>query len=58
MNLSEYTYRKIPSYYPSMYMDGFSPDEILMAARQKMLEGLEEDQPTEGVKIISEVKIR
>jgi len=58
MNLSEYTYRKIPSYYPSMYMDGFSPDEILMAARQKMLEGLEEDQPTEGVKIVSEVKIR
>ena len=58
MNLSEYTYRKIPSYYPSMYLDGFSPNEILMAARKKMLEGLEKDQPTEGVKIISEVKIK
>jgi hypothetical protein len=37
MTFSDYYCRKIPEYYPSMYLDGFTPNEILYACRQTML---------------------
>lgn len=30
--------RKIPDYYPTMYMDGYIPDQILHAAKRGMLQ--------------------
>ena len=33
---------KIPDYYPTMYRDGFTPEQILMAKRRQMLEEQEE----------------
>ena len=28
--------RKVPEYYPEMYQDGFSPEEIMYAAHKKI----------------------
>ena len=68
MTLSEYYDRQIPDYYDSMYLDGFTPDQILHAAHRKMIreyEARKEAQRAEAeaneipnVKIISEVKVR
>ena len=68
MTLSEYYDRQIPDYYDSMYLDGFTPDQILHAAHRKMVREYEarkaaqraeaEANEIPNVKIISEVKIR
>ena len=34
--------RRIPDYYPTMYMDGFSPEEIMYAAKRQMYRQIEE----------------
>ena len=38
MSLIDDYYRKVPTYYPTMYLDGFSPYEILYACRKQMYE--------------------
>lgn len=68
MTLSEYYDRQIPDYYDTMYLDGFTPDQISYAARRKMIRDYEarkaakraeaEANEIPNVKIISEVKIR
>lgn len=30
--------KKIPDYYPTMYMDGYTPEQILHAARRGMIQ--------------------
>lgn len=54
----DYATRKIPKYYSTMYMDGFSPSEILEAKRREMIEEIEErKQPdTTEIEIITKVK--
>ncbi len=34
--LSEYYDRQIPDYYPTMYLDGYSPQQILHSLHRKM----------------------
>ncbi len=34
MTMMEQLVRKIPDYYPTMYLDGYTPEEILYAARR------------------------
>ena len=69
MNLYEYTTRLIPETYNRyMYLDGYTPEQIRYAARQKMIrehvarwaaQKVEaEANEITNVKIISEVKIR
>lgn len=68
MTLYEYLDRKIPDYYPTMYKDGYSPEQILHAARRKILREHEARQAAKGaeaeameipeVKITSEVRIK
>lgn len=36
MNMNEHFDRQIPEYYDTMYMDGYTPEEILHALRKKM----------------------
>ena len=36
MTLFEYYDRKIPDYYPTMYLDGYSPEQIMYAAHRKL----------------------
>ncbi len=36
--------KKLPEYYPTMYLDGYTPEEILQAKRKSMLKkGSDED---------------
>lgn len=35
--LSDY-YDKLPDYYPTMYLDGYAPEQIMYAAKRGMLE--------------------
>ena len=68
MSLMDYYNRQIPEYYDTMYMDGYSPEQILHAAHQTMVREYEarkaaqraeaEANEIPNVKIISEVKIR
>lgn len=68
MGLFEYYDRKIPDYYDTMYMDGYSPEQIRYAMHRKMIREYEarkaakraeaEANEISNVKIISEVKIR
>ena len=61
MSLMNHYFRDVPDYYDTMYMDGYSPEQILHAARQKMIrehEAKAEANEITDVKIISEVKIK
>ena len=55
MTLFDYTQRKTPEYYPGMYLDGYSPDQILAAKHRQMFQE-QEDGETVNVMISSEVK--
>ena len=41
-SLLEQHNRRIPDYYPTMYMDGFTPEEIMYAAKRQMYRQIEE----------------
>ena len=68
MSLLNNYYKNVPEYYKTMYMDGYSPEQILHAAHQTMVREYEarkaaqraeaEANEIPNVKIISEVKIR
>ena len=68
MSLSDYYNRQIPEYYNTMYMDGYTPEQIMYAARKKMQRMYEvreaakrakaEENEIPTVKIVSEVKIK
>ena len=36
MSLLEQHNRRIPDYYPTMYLDGFTPEEVMYAAKRQM----------------------
>ena len=68
MSLLNSYYQNVPEYYKTMYMDGYSPEQILHAAHKKMMRQVEEREAAQrakaeeneipNVKIISEVKIK
>ena len=68
MSLMNHYFRDVPDYYDTMYMDGYSPEQILHAAHQTMIRQYEarkaaqraaaEANEIPNVKIISEVKVR
>ena len=41
-SLLEQHNRRIPDYYPTMYMDGFTPEEIMYAAKRQMYRQIQE----------------
>ena len=49
MNLYEKSNLRIPDYYDTMYLDGFTPEEILMAKRKQMNEAFYDDEDDEVV---------
>ena len=53
MTLSDY-YNQVPEYYPTMYLDVYTPQQILMAKRTQMLQS----QTVDAIKVTSEVKIK
>ena len=68
MSLIDQYFSKVPEYYDTMYMDGYTPEQIMYAAHKKMQRMYEERETAKraeaeaneipNVKIISEVKIR
>ena len=42
MRINDYLNRELPPYYPTMYMDGYSPTQIFNAHRMMMYQQLEE----------------
>ena len=68
MSLADQYFRKVPEYYDTMYMDGYTPEQIMHAAHKKMQRMYEERRAAQraaaeeneisNVKIISEVKVR
>ena len=47
MTLYEKMNRDVPEYYPTMYLDGYTPEEILRARRKSMLKKQKEDETVE-----------
>lgn len=62
MTLENYRSREIPEYYDWMYLDGFTPDEILYALHKKMNRQQAEQEEladsVDSIKVKSEVKIK
>lgn len=58
MTTNDYLNINIPNYYPTMYMDGYSPTQILFAHRRMMLQEFEEQNKIHEIKITNEVKIK
>ena len=68
MSLIDQYFNKVPEYYDTMYMDGYTPEQIMYAARKKMQRMYEEREAAKrakaeeneipSVKIVSEVKIK
>ena len=61
MTLAEYFNRQIPDYYPTMYLDGYTPNQILNALRRTMIQNYEarqEEAEVQNVKISSEMKVK
>lgn len=54
MTLSDFYNRQVPDYYPTMYRDGYTPQQILMAKRRQMMQS----QTVSEIKITSEVKVK
>ncbi|MBQ3194087.1 MAG: hypothetical protein IJB59_11045 [Oscillospiraceae bacterium] len=42
--------KKIPDYYPTMYLDGYTPEQILHAARRGMIQRHREHNAEQEVK--------
>ena len=58
MTIGEYYNRKIPAYYPTMYQDGYTPQQILIAVHKRMLNEYQDSQQVNEIKITSEVKVK
>lgn len=56
MTSAEYNNRKIPPYYRTMYLDGYTPQEIYQAHRKRMIDELTEKEEIPTVEIVSEIK--
>ena len=42
MSLLEQHNRRIPDYYPTMYLDGFTPEVVMYAAKRQMYRQIQE----------------
>ena len=56
MSVAENYNKNIPEYYDTMYLDGYTPQEIYEAHRRKILELINGNNDVPTVKIVSEIK--
>ena len=56
MTLAEYNSRKIPPYYDTMYLDGYTPQEIYQAHKKRMIDNENEEKESPRTEIVSEIK--
>ena len=55
--LSDY-YDKLPDYYPTMYLDGYTPEQIMYAAKRGMLQRHRERKAEQAVQTAVETALR
>ena len=54
--LQDEIYRNVPEYYPWMYLDGFTPDQIYYSLKRKMHKNLQKDEEENiNIRIVSQV---
>ena len=58
MSLMEKKDGQIPDYYPTMYMDGYTPEQILHAVRREMIQRHRERKAEQAVKTQVEAALR
>lgn len=58
MTIIQYYNNKIPEYYPTMYQDGYTPQQILFAPHKHLYNRYQESQPVNELKVTSEVKLK
>ena len=62
MSLIENHFKNVPDYYDWMYIDGYTPEEILYAFHRKMDREQEErealNEGFDSIKVKSEVKLK
>ena len=58
MSLYDYYNRKIPEYYDTMYLDGYTPTEIMIAHHRYMMDNFYPKQEVNSINITSEIKIK
>lgn len=56
MSLYDYYNRKIPEYYDTMYLDGYTPTEIWLASKKSLMAKIKQNQEVSQIKITSEIK--
>lgn len=55
MSVIENYNKNIPEYYDTMYLDGYTPQEIYQAHKKRMVDELTAKEETPTVEIISEI---
>lgn len=58
MTTYDYLTRNLPYYYPTMFMDGYTPAEIYQAHQRDVLEEYQAKQNIPTVKLVSEIKVK
>lgn len=56
MKVQDYLYRNLPRYFPTMYLEGYTPEQILLAAHRDMIQEYATEPDGFEVHIKSEVK--
>ena len=56
MTLYNYLTRNLPHYYPTMFMDGYTPVQIYQSHQRDVLEEYQAKQNIPTVKLVSEIK--
>lgn len=44
MTLEEYYKSQIPDYYDTMYLEGYTPEQILTASKKRIFNSMEQDE--------------
>ena len=55
MSVAENYNKNTPEYYDTMYLDGYTPQEIYQAHRKRMLDKVNEEKESPTVEIVSEI---
>ena len=58
MSIFDYNKRKIPEYYKEMYLDGFTPAEILMSGKEALYREIQKRKEPQEIKLVTEIKIK
>lgn len=56
MNMIDYLDRQLPEYYPSMYLDGYTPEQVYASYKKMLREMYSQEEPTADINFSYEVK--